>query len=775
MLVFYIQLKKWVKNPLSMTGILYLTMIGFLQCSLHGSLNAQNNSEKSSNSCYFKVKQNHLFLGNSKIEISIDSLTGNLVGLFNKTSDVQFLGKGDPDIFRIEYSTPQLDGALTKDVWTAGYGSIIYGSKQKTSKIHFTKTNSGGMLEIRYDSLFIDNGNIAVKIGYTVEIETESEETIWRINIENNDSGTVKAVQFPILAGLNKLDNLIMPDQGGEKLTDPISKLSDQIPNVYLEYPARASMQWFDYYSSNASLYLASYDKKMAYTRMYFGRRGESRNIAEWMVKYPFVITGDKWESAPFALGIYEGDWHKGADSYRTWLQQWVPKPIPPKRISEMIFGGPDMYIKDNSEETIHTYSDIVSQSQKQKNNLNYPGITLVGWFPNGHDTYFPEYNAIPSLGGDASLIEAVNKVHSDGESVNAYMNGRIVNIETNTYKKFGKKWAVLGKERGLGVGNVDFFELQEGWNKTWKHYKNNEGWFSVMCPSAKGWQDEIVGQVLHGLKTYHFDGIFLDQPGSYFAELCYNRFHGHSTPSNAWGPGYLEILKRIHNEGKKINPEFALSTEGLNDVYGQYLDFHTDKNPVWMPMRFHPETETFVEMWRYALPWYITQNEPEKYSYPPSKSKIYGDYYYFLMGIRGLERERGEATGWKGASIADSLQHIKVVDRIASLLRKGGKYFFYGTFKDDIGLKVSDKNILAKSYSIQNSAAIPLWNTSDDTISFMLNVNTDKIIKSGFVLKNVTFLDNEKRIPYQLAGGEININMVLKPHQVEVLLLESK
>ncbi len=108
----------------------------------------------------------------------------------------------------------------------------------------------------------------------------------------------------------------------------------------------------------------------------------------------------------------------------------------------------------------------------------------------------------------------------------------------------------------------------------------------------------------MHALRTYHFDGIFLDQPGSYYAELCHNSNHGHSTPANAWGPGYVEILRRIQEEGKKINPEFAIWTEGMNDVYGQYLDFHTDKNPLWAPMRLHPAAETFVEMWRYTLPW---------------------------------------------------------------------------------------------------------------------------------------------------------------------------
>jgi hypothetical protein len=42
--------------------------------------------------------------------------------------------------------------------------------------------------------------------------------------------------------------------------------------------------------------------------------------------------------------------------------------------------------------------------------------------------------------------------------------------------------------------------------------------------------------------KDGQFDGIFLDQPGSLYGELCYNDKHGHSSPASVWGPGLLWI-----------------------------------------------------------------------------------------------------------------------------------------------------------------------------------------------------------------------------------------
>jgi hypothetical protein len=719
------------------------------------------------NDCYFKESESNMLLGNAKVEIQINRLSGTITGLMNKTTGVKYLGNGKPDIFRMEYSTFELHGATSKDIWSAGYGTLIYGNKQKVSASRFEKTPTGGKLEVSYDSLDLGRRTIAVSVSYTIELVNNNEETQWRIAIDNKDLGTIREVRFPIASGLTEFSSLIMPNQGGEKLTNPLKKLSDETPTIYIEYPARASMQWFEYFSPEAGLYMASYDKSLDYTRMYFGRQDENHDAAMWLVKYPFVAGGAKWESSHLAVGIHTGDWHWGADRYRDWIESWVPKPEPVKRIAEMIGDGVGLFIKDMDMKTLNTYEDIVKRSQQIGRGSS---IMLVGWFYNGHDTYYPEYNSIPDLGGDKALTDAIDKVHGMGNFVNAYVNGRLNNTETETYKKYGKKWAILGMTPGLGVGSINFFELHEGWNNAWDLAQKSEGWFSVMCPSAKGWQDHIVGQVIHCLRDYHFDGIFLDQPGSYYAELCYNKNHGHSTPASAWGPGLLEIFRRIHEEGKKINPEFAIWTEGMNDVYGQYLDYHTDKNPVWAPMRIHPEVETFVEMWRYTLPWYITQNGPERYSYPPSKDRVYGDYYHFLLGIRGISAGN---RNWGGNS-TDSLAHVAVVDKIEKLWRKGGEFFFYGRFIDNVGLNFTDPNILAKAYISGNSAAIQLWNTTGKPVAFELNADLNAIFKSDAKIKRIASLEDNKRMPFKSAGNIVNIKVQLPPHEIAVFRIDT-
>lgn len=186
--------------------------------------------------------------------------------------------------------------------------------------------------------------------------------------------------------------------------------------------------------------------------------------------------------------------------------------------------------------------------------------------------------------------------------------------------------------------------------------------------------------------------------------------------------------------------------------------------------MRIHPEVETFVEMWRYTLPWYITRNWPEQYSYPPSKDKVYGDYYGFLLGIRGVVSLGNN--DWDGKS-ADSLAHVAVVDKIEKLWRKGGGFFSYGRFIDNVGLNVTDPKILAKAYISRNSVAIPVWNTNGETVAFELNADLNAIFESGLKIKEVTSLEDNKHIPYKSADNNVVIRVQLPPHEINVIVIE--
>jgi hypothetical protein len=272
--------------------------------------------------------------------------------------------------------------------------------------------------------------------------------------------------------------------------------------------------------------------------------------------------------------------------------------------------------------------------------------------------------------------------------------------------------------------------------------------------------------------RDYHIDGIFLDQPGSYYAELCYSPWHGHSTPATAWGQGNLEIFRRIREEMRKINPNSILWTEGMNDAYSQYMDYGLDKNPVWEPMRTHPHAETFVEMWRYTMPTSPITNGPAAYSLPASKDRIYGENYKFVTGVRGVRPLGG---GAPGATEEDQARNKAVIEKISRLWSKGREFFFYGRFIDDVGLQVSNPDILAKVYRAESGAAIAMWNTAARPGDCKFTIDLDAAGKMPGKVASVTLESTGEPIPYQCRDNVITAGVKLAAHDIDAVVIIMK
>jgi hypothetical protein len=239
-----------------------------------------------------------------------------------------------------------------------------------------------------------------------------------------------------------------------------------------------------------------------------------------------------------------------------------------------------------------------------------------------------------------------------------------------------------------------------------------------------------------------------------------------------------MEMLRRIRLATRGIAPESFLWIEGMNDAYGQYLDYFMDKNPVWEPMRAHPEMETFVEMWRYTMPTYVTANDPGVYSYPPSKDWVYAPDYNFVLGIRGITSGPGRAEAgirpYPGTA-AEEAKHKAVVEKIERLWAKGGQFFFYGRFMDDIGLRVSNPDVLAKAYLCETGVAVPMWNTTDGPTTVDVAIDLRALSKPDAKVMEAVNLDGDEHIPYRMGGSTVRAQVKLAPKDIAVIAVRTK
>jgi hypothetical protein len=114
------------------------------------------------NDCYINEGDGEIALGNARIEIRIDRRTGAVIGLRNKLANVAYLGRGTPEVFRIETCTWEIHGAQRGDPWSAVNGTLAISSKQHVSSTHFELTNDGARLVVGYDHLRLERRTIPV-------------------------------------------------------------------------------------------------------------------------------------------------------------------------------------------------------------------------------------------------------------------------------------------------------------------------------------------------------------------------------------------------------------------------------------------------------------------------------------------------------------------------------------------------------------------------------------------------------------------------------------
>ena len=171
--------------------------------------------------CTFRETARAAVLGNSRVEIRLDPVSGVVTGLRNKQTGTEYLGGGPAEVFRLVYSTYEFHGAPADDPWSATTGTLVKSSRQVAVSKRFEKTAGGGRLEVAYDRLRLERRTIDVALRYTIELRDGDEETRWRLFLRNGGEGTVKEAHFPLLSGLNPFDSLLMPNESGQRLAIP--------------------------------------------------------------------------------------------------------------------------------------------------------------------------------------------------------------------------------------------------------------------------------------------------------------------------------------------------------------------------------------------------------------------------------------------------------------------------------------------------------------------------------------------------------------------------
>ena len=634
---------------------------------------------------------------------------------------------------------------------------VIFPEKQS-----YVVKKTGNALLITLDKIVTRDATSDVSLEMTIRLNNGQLSFDAEIDNRQKDLMITDFV-FPQLGviktlGIGKPD-LLWPNQSGEWCTnigDLLTGMADtrDDPNYKsINYPGNASMQWMSLVDGPECLYFSGRDSEFYSSILSVrGSKKDPGSITLAINRLSFVKTNQKWKSPQSIMMLYTGSWRTGADEYSKWAASWRKENEPTSWVQDMM--GYFLVInKQQYGDEMWPYDKLPKLHELAKAH-GCDALGLFGWYNSGHDNMYPDINVSNSLGGANALKENIRRVQKDGGHVTLYYQGHLMDVNSPYYKSTGHNlesksiWGVPYYEKYNKASNSDF--LRSFTSKT----------FSTVCPSSKAWQ-ELMTSKANEIYAFGPNGILYDQIGGMPPNPCFDETHEHykGKPSLSYTQGRLQLLGKIKDQTKKINPDYAFFTEHITDVYSQFADclhgIKTSPDAAGMRSKLLDDKSAAVlnypELFRYCFPkTVITIRNAFPYITPQFAN------YAITFGLR-LEMELRYLDDVNYVLEDRTPQWREYAAKITALRKKHWDILGHGKFVDEEFLANGNKKIIAKSFVKADSLAVVLWN--DNTAA----ENVDLKVK-GFTLMKVSAVDRtDKQLPGTIKPQEVLVALYKK------------
>lgn len=633
-------------------------------------------------------------LANKQVSVRFDAASGAVASVSNRVLGIAYtIDAPAPSLFELMTLAGQAKTRLQNVVPAAGSlsgHSLTREADRQTLQLDYrVPAGTGGVVQVTCKATLMDSAG----------------EVRWTVAVDNRAEGVeVVEVVYPILGGLRiggkTEDNfLAWPKWGAGRLIEAPQK-QGRLNGTYVG--GGATMAWMDLFSRPAEagipacgLYFASHDPSLLMTGLYSHPADDTGSLTLQMKKYARVRSGEQWISADFVTQVHAGDWHAGADTYRAWFCSWAPFPDPPawlKRCDGRVEWTLPLDGSGRFDQDIPKMADLSKRLGLDFVRLGGQMIPSVAAGKHRCNRFpFPD----PLMGSEREFTEVLDQVRRQGCRVAFYINGQA----------WDPRWPACPTScAGMMPASVKIPDWEAGFKQNALHrydgtlysqYRKAAGhWpapepdspygclFYFMCMASQGWQDHLFYWTVEKyVKQYHAGAMFLDQLGAESAKYCYNPAHGH-THHGAWSQGVVALAKRIKEEARRIDPDFALETEGYGDAYASSFDsffIAPSSTGVW--------SDSFPELARYTFPEHIFFDgywSIQNPAYKRTPEEMFNEV--FLIGNRFLVYAQPNVL----------TKHLSDVIN----LRKRIKHVQYAArYMDDVGVSVSDAKVRVKRF----------------------------------------------------------------------------
>lgn len=449
----------------------------------------------------------------------------------------------------------------------------------------------------------------------TVEVSAFEKDGLLHMIPEVRGVSGLFAVLFPYFESIEEWDKtvpennmMLVPCQGGFRVNNPFDTLVnrpkhtggwyEQAYDGYISsYPCPLNFQFFTYYCGNEGYYWAEHDPNACFKRTAMCRGAAERSFDFTVYNYP-ENSGytDRYDQGyPFVLCRLNGGWHQAVDIYREFAvqQKWCKVRNDQGGLNPQLEEIDLIRINHNETRFGEEFEEYARTAEWLRDRLDVQ--LLLHWYNWGmeeHDCNYPDYIARENLTSHTPVLKAMNERLTAGRIRKIpYVNARLWDASREHWEtEQAAQWAIRNEQ-----GET----FEEPWNKPKAELR-------PLCPGTAFWQEKMASLLEFYYHTFGFDGVYIDQVGSFDAMMCFSRDHGHPVGGGRWWvDGYRKMLADIR---QRTSPQALLTTESCCECYSDTFDLCLS-----LELNFqHIDYFNNASSWRDSVPLY---------------SMIYGDY----------------------------------------------------------------------------------------------------------------------------------------------------
>lgn len=473
------------------------------------------------------------------------------------------------------------DTSLCFDAKLGYLEEVIYNGKSISlhSKLWSVQTNSGELGICDMTAFCVDQSRDTAELiwksdaAQVVVTLRRGEDNKLRMSIRAQvTDDAIRRVNFPILEGLNFLEDnyLLLPYQNGHLIKNPVDTLlckNAEVPfwmgegqgSFVSNYPAGMCFQFSAFYSaSGLGFYFATEDGD-AYTKTFTYEYNKALHAMDYtLTNYPENMGKATCYCMPhdFVLKMFDGDWQAAANIYRPWAiaQKWCKKKLSDRKLPEKLVNTDLWRINHMNYELGKRTREYMDTAKTLRDTLDCNlAQHWYGWnMQVAHGANYPEYisDEKKAEGWPAELKKWNEKFDAEGIVKIPFINARL-------WEKKLKSWE----------GAIPSAIKDENGNFPNEPWGEDEGFeLKPLCPSTAMWQNYIVGMCKEYIRDCGFDGVYLDQIGSFNATLCFDEAHPHPLGGGCWWNDAHHAM--IQGARSIVGEDGIITTEGCCETY---------------------------------------------------------------------------------------------------------------------------------------------------------------------------------------------------------------